>query len=53
MVGLFGEGELMEQYSDWTILDSTSQIFEHEHPDGPQHQHAANSLTALRGRGYS
>ena len=48
MVGLFREGELEEQYSDWVIIDSTSRVFKHEHPDGPRHRHAANALTSRK-----
>lgn len=48
MVGLFEEGELAAQYSDWEILKSDAQIWEHEQPDGPRHKHAANSLIAMK-----
>ncbi len=51
MVGLFREGELAEPYSTWDILDSSSLVFEHEHPEGPRHRHAANTLTARKPRG--
>ena len=48
MVGLFQEGELFELYRGWEILEQQARIFEHEHPDGPRHAHAANSLTAIK-----
>jgi tellurite methyltransferase len=48
MVGLFREGELFERYHGWEILKKDSYLFEHEHPDGPTHQHAGNSLLARK-----
>ena len=51
MVGLFHEGELFEHYSDWTILNKESHIFEDEHPGSPKHKHACNRITARKPRG--
>ena len=48
MIGLSDEGELMGRYSDWQVLDSTSYRFEHEHPDGPRHEHSGNSVVARK-----
>lgn len=48
MVGLFKEGELFAYYEDWEILDTNTYKFEHEHPDGPRHVHAGNSLIARK-----
>ena len=48
MSGLFREGELLEHYQDWEILDSRSCEFQDEHPGGIRHRHALNSLTAKK-----
>ena len=48
MVGLFKEGELFTCYQDWEIIDTTTYKFEHEHPDGPRHIHAGNSIIARK-----
>ncbi|MBN2239289.1 MAG: methyltransferase domain-containing protein [Dehalococcoidales bacterium] len=48
MVGLFKEGELLEQYRDWEIITSDAMVLEHEHPDGPRHKHATNSIIARK-----
>ena len=48
MVGLFKEGELLEHYQDWDVLESDSYEFEHEHPGGIRHEHAGNTLTARK-----
>jgi tellurite methyltransferase len=48
MVGLFKEGELLEHYADWDVLDSRTFQFEHEHPGGIRHEHAGNNLTARK-----
>lgn len=48
MVGLFHEGELLEHYRDWEVIESESFEFAHEHPGGIRHRHAANRLTARK-----
>jgi tellurite methyltransferase len=48
MVGLFHEGELFDQYRDWTILNKESRIFEDEHPGSPKHKHANNRISARK-----
>ncbi|MGD1118735.1 MAG: methyltransferase domain-containing protein [Dehalococcoidales bacterium] len=48
MVGLFKEGELLEQFKDWEILESKAYRFTHTHPDGPTHEHAGNEIIARK-----
>lgn len=48
MIGLFKEGELFTYYDDWEIIDTNTYKLEHEHPDGPRHVHAGNSITARK-----
>jgi tellurite methyltransferase len=48
MVGLFKEGELAEQYSNWEILEKRAYRFTHTHPDGPTHEHAGNEIIAQK-----
>jgi tellurite methyltransferase len=48
MVGLFKEGELLDQYKDWEILESRAYQFKDEHPGGLSHEHAANELVARK-----
>ena len=48
MVGLFKEGELFTYYEDWEIIDTNTYKIEHEHPDGPRHTHAGNSIIARK-----
>ncbi len=48
MVSLFKEGELFSYYEGWEILDTKTYKFEHEHPDGPRHVHAGNSIIAKK-----
>jgi len=47
-VGLAGDGELRELYSDWEILQFKSYVFDDEHPGVPKHQHASNKIAARR-----
>ena len=47
-VGLFEEGELFTYYEDWEIIDTNTYKFVHEHPDGPRHLHAGNSIIARK-----
>jgi tellurite methyltransferase len=48
MVGLFKEGELLEQYRDWKIFYNTIYRFTHTHPDGPTHEHAGTGMLARK-----
>ena len=48
MVGLFREGELLEYYKDWEVLESRSVEFQDEHPGGIRHKHALNAVTAKK-----
>ena len=48
MVGLFKEGELLEQYQDWEIVESQSFRFSHNHPGGISHEHAGNEIIARK-----
>jgi tellurite methyltransferase len=48
MVGLFKEGELLEQYRDWEIIDSHTYRFSHNHPGGLTHEHAGNDIVARK-----
>ena len=48
MVGLFKEGELLEQYKDWEIIESNAYRFAHAHPGGISHEHAANDIVARK-----
>jgi hypothetical protein len=45
---LFKEGELLEQFKDWEILESKAYRFTHTHPDGPTHEHAGNEIIARK-----
>lgn len=48
MVGLFKEGELLEHYLDWEIIDSRAYRFNHSHPGGISHEHAGNEIVARK-----
>ncbi len=48
MVGLFKEGELLERYRDWEILESHVYRFIHTHPGGITHEHAGNDIVAKK-----
>ena len=48
MVGLFKEGELLEQYRDWEIVESHVYRFTHTHPGGITHEHAGNDIVARK-----
>lgn len=48
MVGLFKEGELITYYHDWEVIESQAYAVEHEHPNGPRHQHSGNSIIARK-----
>ena len=48
MIGMFKEGELLEHYQDWDVLESKNIVFEDEHPGNIRHKHAANGLTARK-----
>ena len=48
MIGLFKEGELLEQYNDWEIIESRAYQFKDAHPGGVSHEHAANEIVARK-----
>jgi tellurite methyltransferase len=48
MVGLFKEGELVEKYKDWKIIESRAYQFQDNHPGGISHEHAANEIVAKK-----
>ncbi len=48
MLGLFKEGELLEQYKDWEIVESFPYRFAHTHPGGISHEHAGNDVVARK-----
>ena len=48
MVGLFKEGELLEQYKDWEIIDSHAYKFTHTHPGGISHEHSCNDVVVKK-----
>jgi tellurite methyltransferase len=48
MVGLFKEGELLEHYRDWEILERHVYRFTHTHPGGITHEHAGNDIVARK-----
>jgi tellurite methyltransferase len=48
MVGLFKEGELLEQYEDWEIIENHAYRFAHTHPGGVSHEHAGNEIIARK-----
>jgi len=48
MVGLFKEGELLEQYNNWEIIESNAYRFAHTHPGGISHEHAGNDIIARK-----
>jgi tellurite methyltransferase len=47
-IGLFGEGELFEQYADWEIITQRSVQFHDEHPGGVRHHHAGDTILARK-----
>lgn len=47
-IGLAKDGELLELYEDWEILQFKSYTFEDEHPGVPKHLHASNKLAARK-----
>jgi tellurite methyltransferase len=48
MLGLFREGELLEQYAGWRIALHRSYVLEDEHPGGIRHRHPVNKIVAQR-----
>lgn len=44
MVGLFKEGELLERYRDWEIIEKKAYQFHHTHPGGISHEHSGNEI---------
>lgn len=49
-VGLADEGEILDLYSDWEVLQFKTYVFDDEHPNVPKHQHAVNKLVARKKR---
>lgn len=47
-VGLSKEGELLEIYKDWEIIDHKEFVLEDEHPGAPKHYHAINKVVARK-----
>ena len=47
-VGLADEGEILDLYSDWEVLQFKTYVFDDEHPNVPKHQHAVNKLVARK-----
>lgn len=47
-VGLADDGEIKDLYSDWSILQFKSYVFEDEHPGVPKHYHASNKIVARK-----
>jgi tellurite methyltransferase len=48
MLGLFREGELLEQYSGWAVELYRSYVLEDEHPGGVRHRHPVNKIVAQK-----
>lgn len=47
-IGLSKEGELLEFYKDWEIIDHKEFVPEDEHPGAPKHYHAINKVVARK-----
>ena len=47
-IGLFREGELLDQYSDWNVELFDSLIKEDQHPGGVRHRHPVNKIVAQK-----
>ncbi len=47
-VGLADEGEILDLYSDWEVMQFKTYVFDDEHPNVPKHQHAVNKLVARK-----
>jgi hypothetical protein len=47
-IGLSKEGELLEIYHDWEIIDHKEFVLEDEHPGAPKHYHAINKIVARK-----
>ena len=47
-IGLADEGEILDLYSDWEVLQFKTYVFDDEHPNVPKHQHAVNKLVARK-----
>jgi tellurite methyltransferase len=48
MRGLFKEGELREQYRDWSVSRWETYTLEDEHPGGVHHRHPINKIVAQK-----
>jgi tellurite methyltransferase len=47
-LGLFREGELLDQYSDWKVELFDSYIKEDQHPGSVRHRHPVNKIVAQK-----
>lgn len=47
-VGLSKEGELLEIYKNWELIDHKEFVMEDEHPGAPKHYHAINKIVARK-----
>jgi cyclopropane fatty-acyl-phospholipid synthase-like methyltransferase len=47
-IGLSKEGELLDIYHDWEMIDHKEFILEDEHPGAPKHYHAINKIVVRK-----
>ncbi|HKI79249.1 MAG TPA: methyltransferase domain-containing protein [Ignavibacteriaceae bacterium] len=48
MIGLFEEGEIFNEYSDWEMIENKSYILNDVHPGGIKHKHPINKITCKK-----
>jgi tellurite methyltransferase len=48
MLGLFSEGELLEQYAEWEVELHDAYVLHDEHPGGVRHRHPVNKIVARK-----
>jgi tellurite methyltransferase len=48
MLGLFREGELLDQYAGWAVELHRSYVLHDEHPGGVRHRHPVNKIVAQK-----